>query len=538
MKLFKRIYGGIPKGYFILDILGSLIWSAFQIGFVEILAGMTDVNSFSAENLPKTALIYGLYILVWEVLEYVADYVNLVSLGYIRCNERIHSFRRTYNIKPHILKQTNTGYIAGLVTQLVGYRKTAYMDVTINLIIAVLYALYFIWRMGTYHIFFGVALFSLMVIGIIFRLIGNKVVRKYKEKAISKESVLDKLFIDSASNISTVQKMKSVEFVDNKMYEAKDETIKAIKKLATVDEFFFCGFKFLMFSYAPVCLLLYAALQDSLTCDVINLFSMVGLISQQFVHIAKSVSVCIQDCNDFLVADNKVESILSKENVRTEEVLNEFKTAEIKDLVYTYKQNGDTVTVSIPSFEVNQGDKICIYGESGQGKTTTLNVISGEIETDKVYIDGERAVNKRLDCVFVSQDTEMLDMSIYDNLVMGADNISVKEILEMIDAVGLRDWFDKLPSGLNTKLGERGSFLSTGQRQRLNLIRGLLQKDKQIYLLDEPTSNVNDEIEERIIDLLNTRLKDKTVLIVSHRPALKRICNKSYEFVEGIMYAR
>ena len=108
-------------------------------------------------------------------------------------------------------------------------------------------------------------------------------------------------------------------------------------------------------------------------------------------------------------------------------------------------------------------------------------------------------------------------------------------MIEYINEVGLQNWFSRQKDGLDTLLGERGVFVSTGQRQRLNLIRGLLRNDKEIYLLDEPTSNVDSETEEKMIKLIKKVLKNKTVVIVTHKPKIIEICNHCYEFKDSVL---
>ena len=84
-------------------------------------------------------------------------------------------------------------------------------------------------------------------------------------------------------------------------------------------------------------------------------------------------------------------------------------------------------------------------------------------------------------------------------------------------------------------MGERGVFVFTGQRQRLNLVRGLLIQDKEVYLLDEPTSNVDEETEQKMIEAIQEYLQGKTVVIVTHRAAIKKICNKAYKFTDSVL---
>ena len=99
---------------------------------------------------------------------------------------------------------------------------------------------------------------------------------------------------------------------------------------------------------------------------------------------------------------------------------------------------------------------------------------------------------------------------------------------------GLEDWVNRLEDGLDTIVGEKGLKLSVGQKQRLNIIRGILL-DKDIYILDEPTSNLDKETEKMIINLIKKYLKEKTVIIVTHREEIKDICDRHYKVKNNIM---
>lgn len=161
-----------------------------------------------------------------------------------------------------------------------------------------------------------------------------------------------------------------------------------------------------------------------------------------------------------------------------------------------------------------------------------LKLLSGMIETEnKLFVDGKET-KKNIDAVFIAQDTEMLDMTLRENLTFGKEGISDEELISMIEEVGMGDWLEKQKDGLDTMLGERGVFVSTGQRQRLNLLRGLLM-EKEIYLLDEPTSNVDDETEEKMISLINRKLKGKTIVVVTHKQKICEICDTQYFFTDN-----
>lgn len=174
-------------------------------------------------------------------------------------------------------------------------------------------------------------------------------------------------------------------------------------------------------------------------------------------------------------------------------------------------------------------------GESGQGKTTIMNILAGlyPLENGKLIIDNKGIRDSRLDLVFVSQEVDLFDLSIRDNLCLNKE-ISDEIILELLNEAGLIEWYNELPQGLDTMVGERGIKLSSGQKQRLNLIRGILI-DKDLYFFDEPTSNLDILSEEKIINMIEKYLKEKTYVIVTHRPRLKELCNKHYLFEDNMM---
>ena len=97
------------------------------------------------------------------------------------------------------------------------------------------------------------------------------------------------------------------------------------------------------------------------------------------------------------------------------------------------------------------------------------------------------------------------------------------------------EWYNNLNYGLDEIVGEKGIKLSAGQRQRLNIIRGILI-NKDVYFFDEPTSNLDKESEEKIVSMIDKYLNDKTYIIVTHRESIKRLCNKHYVFEDHTMH--
>ena len=205
----------------------------------------------------------------------------------------------------------------------------------------------------------------------------------------------------------------------------------------------------------------------------------------------------------------------------------------MKNVIFSYTK--DSTKIKIPEFILNKGDKISIEGESGQGKTTTMNILAGlyPLEKGELLVDNKLKKDCRMDLVFVSQEVELFDLSIRDNLCLGKE-IPEEKIIQLLDEAGLMNWYKELPNGLETMVGEKGIKLSAGQKQRLNLIRGILI-DKELYFFDEPTSNLDVVSEEKMISMIKKYLNNKTYVIITHRPKITELCNRHYVFEEHMM---
>ena len=135
---------------------------------------------------------------------------------------------------------------------------------------------------------------------------------------------------------------------------------------------------------------------------------------------------------------------------------------------------------------------------------------------------------------YVPQSYYLVDDSIKANIALGIDNeeIDLKRIEKLLSLVNLSDFIQSLEQGLETSVGENGIRLSGGQKQRLCIARALYN-DPDIIILDEGTSSLDITTEKQIISELNQIAKQKTIIIVSHRPETIVGCNKIYEVSQG-----
>ena len=200
---------------------------------------------------------------------------------------------------------------------------------------------------------------------------------------------------------------------------------------------------------------------------------------------------------------------------------------EFKNVSFAYDR--DTQVLKDVSFTAKQGEVTALVGASGSGKTSILRLVSRLYDYDggSILIDGKDIKNISTDSLFkkvsiVFQDVILFNTSILENIRLGKETATDEEVKRAAKLANCMDFIEKLPEGFNTKIGENGAELSGGERQRLSIARAFL-KDAPILILDEISASLDVDNEKKIQDSLNKLIKDKTVIIISHR--LKSIEN-------------
>ena len=204
----------------------------------------------------------------------------------------------------------------------------------------------------------------------------------------------------------------------------------------------------------------------------------------------------------------------------------------IRFLNVSYRYKNRDIILKKCSFNIKKNEFIGIVGSSGSGKTTLIELIigllgptSGKILIDNIDLKKVSSCWEKI-IAYVSQDSIIIDDTILKNVGFGKDSneINKGKVFKLLDSVNLK--FSK-KFILNEKLGERGSKLSEGQKQRLLLARALY-KDPQVLILDEVTSSLDSKNEELIIKEINKLKKNKTILLISHKKSSLIYCNKIF----------
>jgi ABC-type multidrug transport system fused ATPase/permease subunit len=213
---------------------------------------------------------------------------------------------------------------------------------------------------------------------------------------------------------------------------------------------------------------------------------------------------------------------------------------ELRNVSFGY--DGHPPILESVSLHIRKGEKMVITGKSGSGKTTLFLILMRFLkeQTGTLWLDGtlaneDQLLRLRKYIGYVPQNPYLLDASVAENIAFGqaADHIDYNKIKSILQQLDLDKWAEQLPQQLNTIMGERGTKISGGQRQRLAIARALYH-DAEIFLLDEITNQLDRETEQdvvRAIQLLS--LKHKTILFITHKTNLIESFDTVYELNNG-----
>ncbi|MGG7209979.1 ABC transporter ATP-binding protein/permease [Clostridium baratii] len=195
----------------------------------------------------------------------------------------------------------------------------------------------------------------------------------------------------------------------------------------------------------------------------------------------------------------------------------------LNDVTFSYDSKRDVL--KNVSLNIKNKGFTAIVGRSGSGKSTIANLLLNTYEVNKgeIMFNNTNLNNISFDDIYekimlINTNSYIFNGTILDNLKIAKEDLTDNEIQYALELSNLKSFVDGLKDGINTKVGEGGSLLSGGQKQRLALARAVLS-NREIYIFDEATSNVDVESEEIILDAINKLAKEKTVIVISHRLA-------------------
>jgi ATP-binding cassette subfamily B multidrug efflux pump len=210
---------------------------------------------------------------------------------------------------------------------------------------------------------------------------------------------------------------------------------------------------------------------------------------------------------------------------------------EFKNVWFAYKD--DEYVLKDVSFKVNHGESLALVGATGSGKTSIINLLSRfyEFEKGEILVDGESVRNYskeflRKNIAVVLQDVFLFSDTIYRNITLGDDSISMETVIQAAKNFGAHEFISELPGQYEYNVMERGAMLSVGQRQLISFIRAYVH-NPTVLVLDEATSSIDTESEDIIQKALVKLMEGRTSIIIAHRLATIQKANKILVLEKG-----
>ena len=260
--------------------------------------------------------------------------------------------------------------------------------------------------------------------------------------------------------------------------------------------------------------------------DINNFFSFLAamMLAYQPVRSLATINMAI---NQGLSAAKRIIPLIEQENnIKEKPDALHLKTTKgeinFRNINFKYNSEERKILNSI-NLNIAGGAMTSLVGHSGAGKTTILNLIprfydrtSGDVLIDGQSIYDVSISSLRNNISLVNQDTTLFDDTIKNNIAYAKLDATEDEIFEAAKLSHCNEFIDKLPNKFDTIIGENGTRLSGGEKQRLSIARAMLKKSK-IILLDEATSSLDAETESKIQEAIKLLTKDRTTLVIAHR---------------------
>lgn len=470
-------------------------------------------------------LYEGIYILTFTVLEVPREYLYNYLENYFMKRVTKDLYHKINNLPALAFEEMSVGEfvnrmyfepekIMELLNKLIRLLCRA-----IVVIILVFFSFYISWVLGL----------EILVMSLMMGFISYKFLPKIKKnnEIIKKQS--DKYVKEATENISGVREIKALgikRHVEEKLNSILDVYYQNVTDLGRKETWYYALNNLLYFVFQLI-IFLTAGYFYAKKILSLSLFMTLETYIWQIDQVVESLS-------DFGVSFNKVTVSLERINeILSDKLYKEEKYGEIsldknngkiefKNVSFKYRETEDNTLENLNmTFLPNK--KNAIVGRSGNGKSTIFNLLlryfdvnDGEILIDGVNIEKLTEASLRKNISIIRQTPFIFNMSIFDNLKIVKENLTLEEAREVCKKAYVDDYFMSLKDGYDTMIGEAGINLSGGQKQRLAIARTLLL-DTKVILWDEATSALDNESQAYIKKTIDDLVKDHTVIIVAHR---------------------
>lgn len=501
--------------YIGLGIFNSFVANYKVDYFQKVIDGLADRTLAFAG-----VATYGFILLVNYCMNYLDNYPEKKLEHGIYLDFKLLSLRKISTIDYTEYQKIGTGKLV----QRIENGSTAGRNVLFNfwlclirdLLPTISFSIYFIWKIDekvTYVLFVGYT-----VIFIITNIL-LKFLYKIKEKILNSEELLNHYLVRGYMEMLVFRMSKQFPSEIKKTCNAKDDIVSSKVKMNMIHEAFFTIFALLV-AMLDIGILFYAWKTKKLTVG--SVVALIALIENAYTPIAIFNVLYVQYKLDKASYKRFEEFLGLKDDVQLRngnEINTNVGKIAIRNLSFQYEERK---IIDGLSLSIQKGEKIAFVGESGSGKSTLIKILlgllkynQGEVRLGDMELK-EICLNNLYDRVsYLSQDAPVFDGTIKENLVF-EKQVSEEQMLVALSEVQLSHLVENLAEGLNTEIGEKGTCLSGGEKQRLALAR-LWFEDSELVILDEATSAMDNLTEENVMKSVMQKMKDKTVIAIAHR---------------------
>ena len=542
IKVMQRLVGMVRPlaGFMIIAIIMGVLGNLFA-SFITVLAvlGVGSMLGFFDLSLKVLIILMIVLALFRGVLRYLEQASNHYIAFKILALMRYRIFRKLRKLSPSKLDGKDKGDLINVITSDIELLEVFYAHTISPVMIAIIYSLIMIAVL--FKIDPRLALVAMLAYLVIGLWLPGYISKRNKDNSYDlrkKSGAFSAYVLDSLRGLKEIMAynygQKRLELLKKKNEELSHLEEKAKKVSASNTALI--NMLVMMFDVVMLGVGMYVYQEAAISFGEMILALSIMMSSFGPVVALGNLGSGLENT---MAAGNRVLDILDEDPL-VEEVKDKkditYKEAHIKDISFAYK---DEPILKDLSLDIKNKKILGIVGKSGSGKSTLLKLLmrfydvdKGEIILNDDDIKGINTKSLRANESYLTQDTVLFHDTIYNNIKIAKLDASKEEIISAAKKANIHDFIMSLPDGYDTMVKELGTSLSGGERQRIGLARAFLH-DAPLILFDEPTSNLDALNEALVLRSIKDASKDKTVILISHRPSSIGICDVSLKMDES-----
>lgn len=522
MKVLRFLYDNLKdrKKIFWTVFIVSIINGAFVTAMALSFGRISERNIAQNEQAVMVSMVF--FILTLFTSFIIRRYGETLALTTAEA-VRSRMIARLVHVPLLTLQKRHSGYVLSLINRVADTLQPVLFNLfwwAAGSVVLFIVTFSLVWQQSLFVFVFDI--FIVIAFVVLSQWLSMQILHFNKAVNHAKSSFMS-IFADFASNITTVKRLHLTSYMDRTVSQERSKVIWAVNRQ---QEFHAVRWFMLHGVFGLLFVVTFGLLLWQLNQGLLSVGSFVMLIwlfwglRGDLNQLAENLKV-YTELGGYVA---QIEEVLEGDvgQIAPARHKNDEVAVEVKDAIFMYP--GSKTKISIPRLTLQKGDILAITGPSGQGKSTILHIIAGLITPQTGSVTLGVSVE---DVAIVSQEIELFNTTLRENIALGT-SISNARIMTYLEELDLTKIVTSHSEGLDVVIGEKGLRLSTGQKQRVNILRAFVQ-NRKIILLDEPISHLDPRTATRVVAFMRRHLKGKTCVIISHQPSILELATHVYE---------